>query len=42
MHDTFKSRGTLAVEGKKYTIYRLPALQSKFPAVAKLPFSLKL
>src|SRR5881394_3606135 len=42
MHDTFKSRGTLAVGGRTYTIYRLSALQAKFPGIAKLPYSLRI
>jgi aconitate hydratase len=42
MQDTFKSLGVLTVDGKKYTIFRLSALQSKFPAVAKLPYSLRI
>jgi aconitate hydratase len=42
MQDTFKSRGTLTVDGRTYTIFRLSALQAKFPAIAKLPFSLRI
>jgi aconitate hydratase len=42
MRDTFKSRGTLEVGGRKYTIHRLSALSAKFPQIAKLPFSLRI
>jgi aconitate hydratase len=42
MRDTFKSRGSLEVGGRTYTIHRLSALQAKFPALAKLPFSLRI
>jgi aconitate hydratase A / 2-methylisocitrate dehydratase len=38
--DSFGARGTLAVSGRSYEIFRLDALQSKFD-VARLPFSLK-
>jgi aconitate hydratase len=39
--DSFKSRGTLAVGGRDYEIYRLSALQSAGMDVKRLPFSLR-
>ncbi len=38
--DSFQSRGTLAVGGREYEVYRLSALAPRFD-VASLPFSLK-
>ncbi len=38
--DSFRSRGTLAVGGREYEIFRLAALAERFD-VASLPFSLK-
>ncbi len=38
--NSFDARSTLEVGDRKYEIYRLDALQSKFD-VARLPFSLK-
>jgi aconitase A len=42
MGNSFGSRGTLSVGGSSYTIYRLSAVEQKFPQAAKLPFSLKI
>ena len=42
MHDSFQTRSTLTVDGKKYAIYRLPTLYKKFPQAAKLPYSHKI
>ena len=39
-NDSFGARGTLAVSGREYEIFRLGALQERFD-VARLPFSLK-
>ena len=39
-NDSFGARGTLAVAGREYEIFRLGALQERFD-VARLPFSLK-
>src|SRR5689334_24686060 len=39
--DSFQAKATLEAGGKKYSIYRLDALQKQFPGVAKLPLSLK-
>ncbi len=39
MHDSFQTRGTLTVDGKKYAIYRLTALHKRFPTAARLPYS---
>jgi aconitate hydratase len=39
-HDSFAAKDTLDVNGRKYEIYRLDALQQRFD-VARLPFSLK-
>ena len=40
--DSFKSRGTLAVDGRNYTIFRLDALERAGFDIARLPFSLKI
>jgi len=42
MKDTFKTRGTLAVGGRSYSIARLSLLQKTHPKIAKLPYSLKI
>ncbi|HKA06384.1 MAG TPA: aconitate hydratase AcnA [Gemmataceae bacterium] len=42
MSNSFGTRSTLAVGGQTYTYHRLAALESSFPRVAKLPFSLKI
>src|SRR5262245_14467627 len=42
MSNSFGTRSTLAVGGQTYTFHRLAALESSFPRVAKLPFSLKI
>jgi len=42
MSNSFGTRSTLAVGGQTYTFHRLAALESSFPQVAKLPFSLKI
>jgi len=39
--DSFKSRGTLAVGGRNYEIYRLSALQSAGVDLNRFPFSLR-
>ena len=39
--DSFGAKGTLAVGGREYEIFRLDALQERFD-VARLPFSLKI
>ena len=39
MKDSFKTRGTLTVGGKNYSIARLSVLAQRFPGIAKLPFS---
>ncbi len=39
-HDSFGARGTLAVGGREYEIFRLDALRGRFD-VGRLPFSLK-
>ncbi|GHD43101.1 aconitate hydratase [Thalassobaculum fulvum] len=39
--DSFKSKSTLDVGGKKYTYYNLGALAAAHPEVARLPYSLK-
>ncbi len=39
-HDSFGARGTLAVGGREYEVFRLGALGPRFD-VARLPFSLK-
>jgi aconitate hydratase len=41
MQDSFKSRATLAVDGKNYEIFRLDALEAKYK-VSRLPYSLKI
>jgi aconitate hydratase len=41
MADSFGSRGTLDVEGKPYTIFRLAAVEKRFSEAKSLPFSLK-
>ena len=42
MGNSFGSRATLSVGGTSYTIYRLAAVEQKFPQAAKLPYSLKI
>ncbi|MBK7644715.1 MAG: aconitate hydratase AcnA [Planctomycetes bacterium] len=42
MNDSFKTRGTLSVGGKSYSIARLSVLAKRFPGIAKLPFSHKI
>jgi aconitate hydratase len=39
--DSFKSRGTLAVGGRDYEIYRLSALQSAGADLTRFPFSIR-
>lgn len=39
--DSFKSKSTLDVGGKKYTYYSLATLAAAHPEVARLPYSLK-
>ena len=38
MPDHFGTQGTLRVADQEYSIFRLPELQKRFPAVAGLPF----
>ncbi|NUP09441.1 MAG: aconitate hydratase AcnA [Polyangiaceae bacterium] len=40
--DSFGTRGTLDVNGKSYTLYRLRALEASHPQVARLPWSMKI
>jgi aconitate hydratase len=40
--DTFKTRTPLTVGNDTVNIFSLPALEKQFPAVAKLPYSLKI
>ncbi|MBI4953297.1 MAG: aconitate hydratase AcnA [Myxococcales bacterium] len=42
MRDSFGSRSTLAVGGQRYEIFRLAALERRYPGVARLPFCLKI
>lgn len=42
MANSFASQGTLTVEGQKYTIHRLAAVEQTFPQARRLPFSLKI
>ncbi len=42
MANSFGSRGSLSAGGTSYTIYRLAAVEAKFPQAARLPFSLKI
>jgi aconitate hydratase len=41
MKDSFKTRGTLQVGGRNYSIARLSVLAKSNPKVAKLPYSMK-
>src|SRR4026208_2531945 len=40
--DSFKTRTSLTVGTDTVSIYSLPALEKQFPAVASLPYSLKI
>ena len=40
MSDSYGAKGTLAVDGREYEVFRLSALQDRFD-VARLPYSLK-
>ena len=42
MKDTFQTRRELSINGKTYHYFSLAELEKKFPAVKKLPFSLKI
>jgi aconitate hydratase len=42
MMDSFRTRRALQSGGRSYSIASLPALQERFPSVAKLPYSLKI
>src|SRR5437763_1181508 len=42
MANSFDSQTTLSAGGKTYLIHRLAAVQKTFPAVERLPFSLKI
>jgi aconitate hydratase len=39
--DSFGTKGTLDVGGKAFTIFRLSALEAKYPEVKRLPWSMK-
>ena len=39
--DSFGSRSNLHVHGRDFTIFRVAALEDRFPGVARLPYSLK-
>ncbi|MBX9705575.1 MAG: aconitate hydratase, partial [Gammaproteobacteria bacterium] len=40
-HNSFKTKNTLDVNGKKYTIFSLKAAEKQLGNLAKLPFTLK-
>jgi aconitate hydratase len=40
--NSFGAKSTLSVGGKDYTIYRLAAIEERFPAARRLPYSLKI
>jgi aconitate hydratase A / 2-methylisocitrate dehydratase len=40
--DSFKTRTTLSLDGTPVDCYSLPALASQFPAVSRLPYSLRI
>ncbi len=42
MKNSFGSQGSLRVSDQTYTIYRLAALEKKFPESTRLPYSLKI
>jgi aconitate hydratase len=42
MGNSLGSQGVLKVEGWEYTVYRLDAVEKKYPEVGRLPFSLKI
>jgi aconitate hydratase len=42
MPNSFASQGTLRVDNRDYSIYRLSAVAAKHPQVSRLPFSLKI
>jgi aconitate hydratase len=42
MADSFATRATLEVNGKSYTYASLPRLAERFPALAALPYSMKI
>ena len=39
--DSFKTKSTVSAAGKTYTVYNVKALETAYPDVAKLPYSLK-
>jgi aconitate hydratase len=39
--DSFRSRSSLRVDGRNWTIFRIDALADRFPGIARLPYSLK-
>ncbi len=42
MGQSFGSKSTLSVDGKNYVMFRLDALEAKYPSVKRLPFSMKI
>src|SRR5258708_2892664 len=42
MADHFGTQSALQISDQKYTIFRLPTLEKRFPGVATLPFCLKI
>ncbi|MDP1573555.1 MAG: aconitate hydratase AcnA [Coxiellaceae bacterium] len=42
MKNTYDTHCELSVDGQKYHYFSIPALAKKFPAIQKLPFSLKI
>src|SRR5207237_4457584 len=42
MANTFGSQGTLTVDNQGYLVYRLAAVNKKYPKAERLPFSLKI
>src|SRR5437870_3965401 len=41
MANTFGSQGTLKIDNREYTIFRLAAVYKKYPQAERLPFSMK-
>ena len=42
MANSFSSQSSLKIGNQDYTVYRLAAVQKKYPQVERLPFSLKI
>jgi aconitate hydratase len=42
MADSFASKGTLKIDSREYTIYRLAGVYKKIPQAERLPFSMKI